>query len=253
MVFPGCMFSVAMIQRLRLPPATKAMSADLHGEPAAAEREATAGATARGRARTPHSPARVVSDADDLLGEGLRRGPLLVAQALEVDHAVAPLVSPTDSPHADAACGTRERLQAGPPAPSRPRQPACARLPARAPVWSRPPVFFMPTGRTVYLVRHFHSGSVVQRGTEPLSPRQAAGADSGPGSQGWGPGGSAGGRARRGPADSRRAPKARQSPSAAMAAGRRRRTGRGRRGPELGLPAGGALSPAGPRRRPSWI
>lgn len=31
MLFPGCMFSVAMIQRLRLPPATKAMLADLQG------------------------------------------------------------------------------------------------------------------------------------------------------------------------------------------------------------------------------
>lgn len=29
---PGCMFSVAMIQRFRLPPATRAMSADLHGK-----------------------------------------------------------------------------------------------------------------------------------------------------------------------------------------------------------------------------
>lgn len=134
MLSPGCMFSVAMIQRLRLPPATRAMSADLHGQPAAGEQGATAGATARarGRARTPHSPARVVSHVDDLLGEGLRRGPLLVAQALEVDHAVAALVSPADSPHADAACGTRQRLQAGSPAPSRPPQPA--RPPARTPV-----------------------------------------------------------------------------------------------------------------------
>lgn len=33
MMSPGCMFSVAMIQRLRLPPATRAMSADLHREP----------------------------------------------------------------------------------------------------------------------------------------------------------------------------------------------------------------------------
>lgn len=32
MMSPGCMFSVAMIQRFRLPPATSAMSADLHGE-----------------------------------------------------------------------------------------------------------------------------------------------------------------------------------------------------------------------------
>lgn len=40
MLFPGCMFSVAMIQRLRLPPATKAMLADLHGEPAAGEQGA---------------------------------------------------------------------------------------------------------------------------------------------------------------------------------------------------------------------
>lgn len=185
MLSPGCMFSVAMIQRLRLPPATRAMSADLHGEPAAGEQGATAGAAARarGRARTPHSPARVVSHADDLLGEGLRRGPLLVAQALEVDHAVALLVSPADPPYADAAYGTQERLQARPPR----AQPApAARLspPAHPPVWSRPPVFFMPTGRTVYLVRHFHSGSVVQRGAEPLSPRQAAGADTGLGRQG---------------------------------------------------------------------
>lgn len=29
MMSPGCMFSVAMIQRFRLPPATSAMSADL--------------------------------------------------------------------------------------------------------------------------------------------------------------------------------------------------------------------------------
>lgn len=32
MMSPGCMFSVAMIQRFRLPPATSAISADLHGE-----------------------------------------------------------------------------------------------------------------------------------------------------------------------------------------------------------------------------
>lgn len=32
MLSPGRMFSVAMIQRLRLPPATRAMSADLQGE-----------------------------------------------------------------------------------------------------------------------------------------------------------------------------------------------------------------------------
>lgn len=31
MISPGCMFSVAMIQRFRLPPATSAMSADLRG------------------------------------------------------------------------------------------------------------------------------------------------------------------------------------------------------------------------------
>ncbi|KAM4785358.1 kinesin light chain 4 isoform 2-T2 [Cyanocitta cristata] len=135
----------------------------------------------------------------------------------------------------------------------------------------------MPTGRTVYLARHFHSGSVVQRGAEPPSPRQAAGADIGPGSQGWGPGGSAGGRARRGPADSRSAPKARQSPSAAMAAGRggaaarglgwgRRQVARARRcgggGGHLGfkgaaplrgrvVPAAGlAPPPPGPGQRP---
>lgn len=35
---PGCMFSVAMIQRFRLPPATRAMSADLHREPTAGGR-----------------------------------------------------------------------------------------------------------------------------------------------------------------------------------------------------------------------
>lgn len=44
MMSPGCMFSVAMIQRFRLPPATRAMSADLHGEP-----------TAGGWLRTGHS------------------------------------------------------------------------------------------------------------------------------------------------------------------------------------------------------
>lgn len=32
MMSPACMFSVAMIQRFRLPPATSAISADLHGE-----------------------------------------------------------------------------------------------------------------------------------------------------------------------------------------------------------------------------
>lgn len=103
----------------------------------------------------------------------------------------------------------------------------------------------MPTGRTVYLARHFHSGSVVQRGAEPLSPRQAAGADTGPGSQSWGPGGSGGVRARRGPADSRSAPKARQSPSAAMAAGRRRRTGRGGAAAAEPGPASRGRAPAG--------
>lgn len=115
MMSPGCMFSVAMIQRFRLPPATRAMSADLHGEPTVGGEGLTTGATARarGRARAPHSPARVVSDVDDLLGEGLLRGPLLVAQPLEVDHAVPPLVSPADPPHTDAACGDRAAAAGG--------------------------------------------------------------------------------------------------------------------------------------------
>lgn len=198
---------------------------------------------------------------DDLLGEGLRWGPLLVTKPLEIDHSVPSLVSPADPPHTDAACGIQGTATVGTHPRSRPHRHRAA----RSPVWSRPPVFFMPTGRTVYLTRHFHKGLVVQRGTEPPSPRRAAASTPPATPDGGKKSGGTENRVRSGAADNRSAPKARHSPAAitAVAEGRGlcRKRERGRAGPppeaEGGGPAGRwrAPPPAGPRRwrRPCWI
>lgn len=187
---------------------------------------------------------------DDLLGEGLRWGPLLVTKPLEIDHSVPSLVSPADPPHADAACGIQGTATVGTHPRSRPHRHRAA----RSPVWSRPPVFFMPTGRTVYLTRHFHRGLVVQRGTEPPSPRRAAASTPPATPDGGKKSGGTENRVRSGAADNRSAPKARHSPAAitAVAEGRglcrkRERGGRGlRRKRREGAPPGGG---ARPRRR----
>ena len=102
MMSPLCMLSVAIIHLFRLPPATSAMSADLHRRHSLLQPTVCSYLSVYIQINVLHvlkliSPARVVSHFNNLLFKRFGLSVWLVAQSLEVDHPVFLFVAPTDA------------------------------------------------------------------------------------------------------------------------------------------------------------